>query len=149
MRRLAGEFLGRVKFFPHVLADKDVRPSDLESSNLVLFGTAQTNSLIAKYSDRLPLQLKAGVENYGLFYIFSVDGHYIAVSSGLPWWTDADTKGWRFLPPVQHLLTGYKDFVVFKGSAKNVISDGFFDNNWRLPDMAAKTIEATGAILLK
>ncbi len=144
-----GEFLGRIKFFPHVIADKDVRPSDLESSNLILFGTAQTNSLIAKYSDRLPLQLNAGMENYGLFYIFPIDGRYVTISSGLAWWTDADTKGWRYMPPVHHVAAAYKDFILFKGSAKNVLAEGYFDNNWHLPEAATKAMEATKAVRLK
>ncbi|MBC7921955.1 MAG: phospholipase, partial [Ferruginibacter sp.] len=43
-----GEFLGRVAFFPRVVADQDVRPSDLASANLILFGTKETNALIGK-----------------------------------------------------------------------------------------------------
>ncbi|HEX8061446.1 MAG TPA: alpha/beta hydrolase-fold protein, partial [Cyclobacteriaceae bacterium] len=38
-----GEFLGRIMVFPRVLSDKEVRPSDFEAANLVLFGTKETN----------------------------------------------------------------------------------------------------------
>src|SRR5205085_1736480 len=80
-------FLGRVMVFPRVLADREVRPSDLESANLVLFGTKQSNSFIAKYSDRLPIQFTAAAgSDYGLVYVFPVDKHYVLVSSGLQWW---------------------------------------------------------------
>ena len=73
--------------FPRVAADKDVRPSDFQSSNLILFGTRETNGVIARFADRLPLELKAAAEGYGLAYIFPIDGRYVVVASGLPWWT--------------------------------------------------------------
>ncbi|MBN1387043.1 MAG: hypothetical protein JW965_01265, partial [Bacteroidales bacterium] len=59
-------WVGRVMIFPRVLADNGVRQSDIETSNLVLFGTAATNSMIHKYADRLPVQLKEDVDDYGL-----------------------------------------------------------------------------------
>ncbi|MBK7937204.1 MAG: prolyl oligopeptidase family serine peptidase [Lewinellaceae bacterium] len=144
-----GWFLGRIKFYPRVIADKDVRPSDLESSNLILFGTKETNSVIAKNSDQLPAGLDAAATGYGLFYIFPLGKHYVAVSSGLPWWTGAEPSGWRFLPIAQQLLAGYKDFVFFKDSAKNVLAEGYFDNNWRLPEPAVSAMKASKVIHLK
>lgn len=142
-----GWFLGRIKFYPRVIADKDVRPSDLESSNLVLFGNKNTNSIIARYGDRLPAELDASAADYGLFYAFPVDKHYVAVSSGLPWWTGAEPgTGWRFLSPAQGLIPGYKDFVFFKGSAKNVLTEGYFDHNWHFPTEATKALNASGVV---
>lgn len=141
-----GWFLGRVKFYPRVIADKDVRPSDLESSNLILFGTKETNSMIAQFSNRLPLELDRKASEYGLFYIFPVDKRYVAVSSGLPWWTGAETGGFRFLPPAQALLNTYKDFLFFKGSAKNVLAEGYFDENWKLPEDAVRIFKDSGVI---
>ncbi len=73
--------------FPHAIADRDVRPSDLETSNLVLFGTRETSSLIAQYGDRLPLHLDtAAASEYGLLYVFPVGERYVLINSGLPWW---------------------------------------------------------------
>ena len=141
-----GAFLGRVKFYPRVLADKDVRPSDLESSNLILFGNKETNSIIAKYSDHLPLEMDSKATDYGLFYVFPIDKRYVAVSSGLPWWTGAEMTGWRFLPPAQGLLSTYKDFLFFKGSAKNVLAEGYFDDNWRVPESAVPALKESGVI---
>jgi len=50
-------FAGRIMIFPRSMADNAVRQSDYETSNLVLFGTAGTNSIIKKYEDRLPVHI--------------------------------------------------------------------------------------------
>jgi dipeptidyl aminopeptidase/acylaminoacyl peptidase len=84
---------GRLLFFPRVVADKDVRPSDLDGSNLILFGTRETNTLIDKFSDRLPIQLEPTAAGYGLVYVFPIDKHYVVVSSGLAWWTPPPAPG--------------------------------------------------------
>ena len=120
-----GWFLGRIMFFPRVVADKDIRPSDLESANLILFGTHETNSIIAKHKDRLPLQLKTTDDEHGLFYVFPVDGHYVAVSSGLPWWAGPQQQNYRF-PPSFASVPGLKDYVLFTGNIRNIVADGDF-----------------------
>ncbi|MFD1003506.1 prolyl oligopeptidase family serine peptidase [Ohtaekwangia kribbensis] len=141
-------FLGRIMVFPRVLSDKEVRPSDLESSNLILFGTKETNSLVAKYSDKLPIQLNnASANEYGLLYVLPVDGHYIIVSSGLPWWTGAQPGALPFLPPALLALNQFKDYILFKGTTASVISEGYFDQNWKLSPEANKAMTATGAVV--
>lgn len=142
-------FLGRVMFFPRVLADKEVRPSDLESCDLVLFGTRETNTLIEKYADRLPLHLQpAATADHGLFYVFPVEGHYVAISSGLPWWTNQNAQGFRFMPPAALRLMDFKDFIIFKTEVGNVIADGYFDN-WKLPEAEKTKIKTSGVATIK
>lgn len=141
-----GEFLGRILFFPRVLSDKEVRPSDLESANLILFGTKETNSIINQYSDKLPLQLNASATNYGLFYVFQLNNRYVAVNSGLPWWTGQEVQGFPFVTPMHRQLPDFKDYILFKDSVKNIVAQGYFNNNWQLPDADAKTFTTTGAI---
>lgn len=127
-----GEFLGRIMVFPRVLADKDVRPSDLKDCNLILFGTRETNSLIARYADHLPLHLPSDQPGLSLFYIFPVEGHYVAVNSGLPWWTAKENAGFAFMPRPLAALNRLPDFILFKNTSDNILIDGFFDANWKL-----------------
>lgn len=148
--------VGRIMIFPRVLADNEVRQSDLETSNLVLFGTAETNSLIKKYADRLPVHLNTDAKDYGLLYIFPLNGHYALVSSGLPWWTPVKPKEGQpaasiiaLLTGKANLLSGYKDFILFKSSPDQVISQGFFDNNWALPIEEVSKLKASGVVKLK
>jgi predicted esterase len=140
-------FLGRIMVFPRVVADKDVRPSDFESCNLVLLGTQETNLLIDKYKDRLPIHLNASVNEYGLFYVFPIDGHYVAVNSGLSWWTGAQAG--PFLPPALMGLNNFKDFILFRESTANVVAEGYFDQHWTLPAEAKKALGASGKVTVK
>jgi dienelactone hydrolase len=141
-----GPFLNRIMFFPRVISDKDVRPSDLESSNLVLFGTAESNSVIAKYKDALPMELKSTDEGTGLLYIFPVNGHYVLINSGLHWWAGAQEQNYRF-PPSFIDIPSLKDFVLFKGSVKNPIVDGYFDTTWSLPAEMKTKLSANGVVV--
>jgi hypothetical protein len=149
--------------FPRVIADKDVRPSDLDSSNLILFGTKETNLLIEKFGDRLPIQFNPSAADYGLVYVFPIDGHYVVVSSGLPWWTAPPPpaagaapapanppmrRGFGFMLGTSSALMGMKDYVLFKGSLADTIAEGSFDPNWRIPGGDAEKMKSTGAVSL-
>jgi hypothetical protein len=146
-----GPFWGRVMVFPRVISDREVRPSDLESSNLVLFGTKETNAVIARFSDRLPLHLDSASGAYGLVYVFSLDGRYVLINSGLPWWqsdgSSRDRSPFRGSVPAFGLI-GLGDFLLFNGSVENVVADGRFDQDWRVPAAEARKIRATGVVSL-
>jgi pimeloyl-ACP methyl ester carboxylesterase len=138
-------FLGRIMFFPRIVADKDVRPSDIESSNLILFGTKETNSLISGYADRLPLHLSPDASDLSLFYVFPIGNRYVAVNSGLPWWTtkefNADEAS---APPPHSLLNKLKDFHLFKGNSDVVLIEGYFDERWKLSEEQKKKLTESG-----
>ena len=148
-----GDFIGRVMVFPRLLSDKEVRPSDIASSNLILFGTKETNTLIEKFSDKLPIQLKESASDYGLAYVFPVDNHYVLVNSGLPWWTVPETAGSPMsrqnAPAPMNVIGRFQDFVLFKGSNNNIISGGRFDNSWNLPAKDIDKMKATGVVVFK
>ncbi|MBE9461138.1 alpha/beta hydrolase-fold protein [Dyadobacter subterraneus] len=143
-----GPFLGRVMFFPRVLSDKEVRASDFESSNLILFGTKETNAIISKYADKLPVHLNAATKDYGLLYIFPVDKHYVTISSGLPWWTGVVDQGLPFVPATHRDLPEFKDLLFFKDSSKNIVTDGYFTQEWKLPESLLTPLTKSGVITL-
>ncbi|MFN8353734.1 MAG: alpha/beta hydrolase-fold protein [Spirosomataceae bacterium] len=148
-----GEFAGRIMVFPRLLSDKELRPSDFESSNLVLFGTKETNNIIEKFSDKLPIQLNASASEYGLVYVFPIDNHYVLINSGLPWWTVPNSAsrapaGISGALPI-NFLARFQDFVLFKGDNNSIIAGGRFDNNWKLPEQAAEKMKTTGVVTLK
>jgi len=125
-----GAFAGRIGVFPRIVADKDVRPTDIKDANLVLFGTRETNLIIEQYRKELPMHLNASAKEYGLVYIYPVGGHYIVVSSGLPWWAGPQQPG--FMPVALATLPGQKDYVLFKESLKTPVAEGLFDGGWNL-----------------
>lgn len=149
-------FGGRIMIFPRAMADVQVRQSDLETSNLVLFGTAETNSWIKKYADRLPIQLnEEEADDYGLVYIYPMNGHYVVINSGLPWWTppasEEQTQGFSISSLIGRgsSLNAFPDFILFKGAPDNVISKGYFDNNWEIPAAEQSKLKVSGVVTLK
>jgi predicted esterase len=132
-------FLGRIMFFPRVVSDKEVRPSDLESSDLILFGTKETNSVISQLADKLPLHMSPAIKDVGLFYVFPVNGHYVAVSSGLPWWTSTEQpSAFSFIPSPVAALPAFKDFILFKNGNKSILAEGYFGSDWKLTEAQSK-----------
>jgi hypothetical protein len=134
-----------------VKADTAVTAPDLDQ-DLVLFGTRETNAVIARYADRLPLALDAGAADYGLLFIAPAGKHYVLVSSGLPWWTGAGEAGRpvnRYQPqPLAELVT-FGDYLLFKGSLANVVAEGRFDRGWKIPAADLTKMTATGAVQLR
>lgn len=147
-----GPFWRRVKVFPRVVADRDVRESDLETANLVLFGTRETNRLIDRFGDRLPFRFDASAEDYGLAYVFPVGGNYVLVSSGAPWWElspdNGPTSPFPNQVPALELMDR-PDYLLFDAAANSVVAEGRFNRTWRMPDADAAVMEATEAITLQ
>jgi hypothetical protein len=129
----------------------------------------ETNLLIARFADRLPLELKPPAEGYGLVYIFPVEGHYVVVASGLPWWTPppappaaVPTSGAPPAapanPPVRRLnfasgaalaLNNFGDYILFKDSPATPVAEGRFDADWKLPAADAEKLAASGVVGIK
>jgi putative esterase len=142
----------RVNLKPRVKADSEISPEDIDTADLILFGTRETNSVIARLAPTLPLALNAGAADYGLLFIAPAGKHYALVSSGLPWWTgadEADRGGYQYAPEPYRLLGTFGEYILFKGSLANVLAEGRFDNNWKLPAEAAAKIAATGTVTLR
>ncbi len=143
---------GRLLVSFRVLADKEVTEAELRSANLLLFGTRQTNSLIARFADSFPIELNPGAADYGLLFVAPVGQRYAVVNSGLPFWTGADRLprfGFRFIPPTYRVLQSLGDFILFKGSLENVVAEGRFERNWKVPPEAAEKMLATGAVTIR
>jgi enterochelin esterase-like enzyme len=135
-----------------VLADKEVRESELAGANVVLFGTKETNLLVRKFAAPAPLELNAGAADYGLVFLIPAGGRLALVNSGLPWWTGAEyakRPGLRFINTPFRVLLGLGDYIVFRGSLENVVAEGSFDANWKLAGPEAERIRATGAVEVK
>lgn len=140
---------GKIMVFPRVLSDREVRQSDYENSNLILFGTKETNSIIDKFADKLPLHLDPDKKDLGLVYIFPMNGHYILVNSGLPWWTPPKKTvqgGIAIMGGKVSALNNLKDFILFRETPDNILIQGYFDNNWKLPAEAEKVMKAEGCL---
>ncbi len=150
---------------PRIIPDNQLSESDILSSNLILVGTKETNSAVARFADQLPMHLNAGAEDYGLVYSYPVNGKYIMVCSGVPFWT-AKPIDWSTPPteaenqrPVTSItfsygvgakvLLGRKDFLLFKDTNDNVIAEGYFNHDWKIKEEDAKKIKDAGVVSIK
>ncbi|MBZ5621674.1 MAG: dienelactone hydrolase family protein [Acidobacteriia bacterium] len=134
-----------------VKEDAAVTGADIDSADLILFGTPETNSVIARLAPSLPLALSPAAADYGLLFIAPAGKHYALVSSGLPWWTGAEeaNRGGNSLAPEQfRLLSTFGDYILFKGSIANVVAEGRFDRNWKVPADAAQKLLAPGTVII-
>jgi hypothetical protein len=146
-----GPFWRRVKVFPRVVADRNVRESDMETSNLVLFGTASTNRIIAQHRDRLPLHLdSSALDTHGLLYVFPVGDHEVLINSGLSWWDEPDPEGSRFAQNVPALtLPDHVDFQLYSSQPDSVIVEGRFDALWEIPPEVLRAFNGSGVVQTK
>ena len=142
----------RLDFAPRVKGDSEVTAQDIDTSDLVLFGNAQTNLLIARFAGSLPLALASGAADYGLLFIAPEGKHYVLVSSGLPWWTGAEAAnrgGYTFAPAEYRLFSTFGDYILFKGGLGHVVAEGRFDRGWKVPADAAARLAASGVITVQ
>ncbi len=138
-------------FFPRVISDREVRPSDFGYSNLILFGTAKTNGVIKELSDMLPIHFKSADSTYGLVYIYPDSSHYVLVCAGKPWWSmdrqQSSHHGYRFFLAAA-MLGRFGDYVMYKDSLSNVIATGRFDNQWRISPADSAKMVSTGCVTI-
>ncbi len=146
-----GSYLNTAFVFPRVVSDQRLRQSDYDLCNLVLFGTKETNAIIAQYADKLPMHLDKNVEDHGLVYIFPMNGKYVLINSGLPWWTPY--KGGGSPSSILdgagksgYLANSTSDFILFKEAADNIIVQGNFDSNWELTKASVNGLVSTSIV---
>lgn len=129
---------------PPIKADKDVTAEDKKNYNLILFGTRETNSLLAQIVDNLPLELtpkgyrvgdaeySSGGKQLGLLFCYPspFDAlRMIVVQSGLFWGTTL---------PVNHKFDLLPEYIVYdeeidlSDQTNRALTAGFFDDNWNL-----------------
>jgi hypothetical protein len=132
-----------------VKADREVTTYDIDTSDLVLFGTAGSNSLVARFANFMPIELRPDAADYGLLFIAPIGKHYVLVNSGLPWWTGADeasSGGYARAPAQYRQLSRFGDYVLFRGKITQVAAEGRFDANWKVPADAAGRLTAAGTV---
>ncbi len=124
-------------------ADDEVSDEDIAQSNLILFGDARSNSVVARIADKLPIQITPDEFVVGERRISRVDGsllmiypnplnrkRYVLLNVGTFWG--------EYLS-INHKLDHVPDFIVFRDSRDDdgnnkYICAGYFDEQWRLQE---------------
>lgn len=133
---------------PPLKADKDVTESDKKTYNLIVFGTRETNSIIAAIADKLPLELTSkgyrvgaqeysvNADNWGLQLCYPSpfdDKRMIVLQSGL-YWGEALAINHKFDLLPEYIV--YTDEIERTDQTNRAVTAGFFDDNWQLTPRA-------------
>ena len=119
-----------------------VTEADKAGANLILFGTRETNALLAQIGAELPVELTPGGYRIG-------DKRVVAPYAGLRmvWkspWNEARLIGvcsgvdWGETLPFNHIWDLIPDYIVYNAQTETdgtnrALEAGFFDGNWELP----------------
>ena len=129
-----GGIMGRNTVELPVVSDIDLSEDMLRSCNLILYGTTQSNAVLKRFGDAIPVRFEAGaIRLAGKAYkadraaVFAAFGHpenpgrYVAVHGGVA--ADAITWGSH----LDMMLLG--DYIVYSGG--DVLDWGSWDGDWR------------------
>ena len=144
-RRLMTEWQQYAQWFAPVLPDTRVTDALIGERNLILCGSPETNRVLARLADRLPVKIDKDryvvgkrefpTQDNGLMMIYPNPlnpARYVVVVHGAQW-------GPRLEP--NHKLDLLPDFIIFRRQAagrmdsfttNEVLCAGYFDGAWRL-----------------
>ncbi|MFP3904832.1 MAG: prolyl oligopeptidase family serine peptidase [Armatimonadota bacterium] len=145
VRRFSHQWDAFADGYPRVKLDTQVTDDDIATSNLVLFGTPQTNLLLARISFRLPIRIgdhryQVGEHEYmgddlGLVMCYPNPlnpDRYVLIFSGELWGEKLD---------VNHRFDMLPDFIIFttkrfspQDKTNEHLAAGFFDIQWELSE---------------
>ena len=134
-----------------VLAADEVTDKDKNDFNLILFGTRQSNPLIAQIADDLPLELTPGGYRIG---DKTVEAQYVGLR--MVWkspWSEARLIGvasgenWGEGLPINHIWDLVPDYIVYDyqretDGTNRPLEAGFFDGDWALKAPQSDTVAA-------
>jgi len=143
MQRAAIEWYLFTKSMAIVKADVQATAADIKQTNLILYGTPSTNSVLRKIAPKLPIKITDGgfefqgrkysSEDHGLVMVYPNPlnpTRLVVVRSGLP-------HGGRLSP--NHKFDLLPDFVIFGRGVdydrtNRAVVAGYFDENWQVAE---------------
>ncbi|MCK4549201.1 MAG: prolyl oligopeptidase family serine peptidase, partial [Candidatus Krumholzibacteria bacterium] len=134
-----------------IKSDREITREDIENYNLILFGNPETNTLIARMNENLPIRIdkccvKAGDwefrgEDVGAKFVYPNPlnpAKYVLINSGVS--SRAVDKIHRLGDPLYDPLP---DYIIFRRQDVNYdrhffLKAGFFDRNWEIESINLK-----------
>jgi hypothetical protein len=123
-----------------IRGDRELTPAEIDANHIVVFGTPSTNPLIARALRSAPIRWTKGTITVGtlkfdgkthmLSMIYPNPANpkrYIVINSGHTF-HEADFKGTNAL-----LYPRVGDWAITDVRTGEVVAEGVFDRNWRLP----------------
>ena len=122
-------FRGEVR----VKNDTEVTPADMAESNLILWGDAGSNAVLARLAGRLPVIARERGQALVMIYPNpAAPARYVVLNSGFTFREEANTTNARQIPMLP-------DWAIFDVStpptsryAGKIVAGGFFDEEWKV-----------------
>jgi hypothetical protein len=58
-------------------------------------------------------------------------------------------SGFPYLPASLTTLSDLKDFILFKGTTKSAVAEGYFTDAWKLTEADKKKLNDSGVVTIK
>jgi hypothetical protein len=129
---------------PPIKADTQVTEADRQNFNLILFGSAASNTLLAPIAAQLPVEWKPDSYRIGT-QTFPARNHGMQLCYASPWSKERmivvqSGAIWGASLPVNHKLDLLPDYIIFdrtidpSDKTNHALHAGFFDRFWQLPN---------------
>ncbi len=128
MKRWRGIFRGEVR----VKDDTQVTDADMAESNLILWGDAGSNQVIARVSDKLPLKAEPGQAVVMVYPNPLAPARYVVLNSGFTFREDSDGTNSRQIPVLPDWAVVDLSTPPDRHWPGKVLKAGFFDEEWKL-----------------
>ena len=141
-----GEWRDQFRGDARVKFDTEITESDIAENNLILWGDQQSNRLLARIADKLPIRwdrksLTAGSRTFDapqhlpvLIYPNPLNGNrYVVLNSGFTFAHPVSASNADQTPKLPDYAIVDISGPDSVGAAGNVVEAGFFDEQWRLP----------------
>jgi dienelactone hydrolase len=152
----------RANGYTEILPDTEVTEEQIKNFNLILFGNSETNALIKRINNRLPINFKGDYKSIGrMIKDIGPNEVFISLNNNILRYRDlclmeiypnplnlekfvllysaTTKKAQKYLNlfPVIYSGSGLPDFIIWDESANKygwagVVAAGFFDKNWKI-----------------
>ena len=125
MERFLNEFAKWMRADPRTVEATAVTPTQIRDHNLILFGDAQSNAMIRRIADRLPIKVDS---NVAMIYPNPLNpSRYVVINSGHTF-GEKEFKGTNAL-----LFPRLGDWAILNTTEGSAQETGFFDEAWQMP----------------
>ena len=108
--------------------------------------------MIAAEAPALPIALNAGAADYGLLYVYPLQGRMALIQSGIPWYTGGGGVAGQAHVSAGAISVPAGTWRLSCCTARASIEfwwKGRFDSQWRLKPADREALRATGVVVVK
>jgi dienelactone hydrolase len=133
MKRSANQWRRLFRGEVPIKADREVTDADIASSNLILWGDPQSNAVLARIADKLPVPFEGGARVPMMIYPNPLNpAKYVVVNSGITFREEADVTNAKQIPMLPDWVVVDITEPAGPRSPGKFLAGGFFDEDWKV-----------------